>query len=43
MFGVSEDDPGDDNDDAYVNVAVNKHRKIWRIVRRKSINIGGMR
>ena len=42
MFGVSGDDPGDDYDDANVNVAVNEYWKIQSIVLRKSTNLGGM-
>ena len=42
-FGVSGDDPDDNDDDANVNVAVDDHRKIWRIISSKSTNLGGMR
>ena len=42
-FGFSGDSPDDEYDNADVDVAVNKHKKIWSIVRRKSTNIGGTR
>ena len=42
MFGVIGDDPDDDDDDAYVTVAVNEHQKSQHIVRRKSMNLGGI-
>ena len=42
-FGVSGDDPDDENEDANIDVAVNDHWKSWRIVRRKSTNIVGIR
>ena len=43
MFGVSGDNPDEDDDNAHVNVALNDHQKSHCIVRRKSTNIGGIR
>ena len=42
MFGVSGDDPDDDNDGADFDVAVNEHWMRRCIVHVKSTNIGGI-
>ena len=41
-FGVSGDDPDNDNGDANFNVSVNEHRKRRHIVRRKSTDLVGI-
>ena len=43
MFGVSGDDPDNEDDDADVDVAVNEHQKSWCIILRKSMNLGGIK